>query len=310
MQSNALPSKMGTRIVIGVGDGASGGEDASERIVLVVADPQQAERQRARYSEASNVEIQAVGIGVTDGTGTMHRFSLARVNSLRQPTSLMGLLPGLREESEESVELLSAATLLKRLGNPEGPVHLTINDPGNEQIILSGWEQAGVLERTETVELRAPTESLYAQAVGMSALENWLLARGFQVSRRDAEDPDWPVVWFRQNVEGRLMKQQIAELTAERDAVRAEAQAKLTELTEERDAIRAEAQKKLAELTAERDAARKDAGELALQRERANAWEEKALGFEHRLSRARDDLRRAEGQLEIVKDLLLRGERL
>ena len=310
MQSNTLPSKIRTRIVIGAGDSGVGGDYTSERLVLVVPDLKQAERLRDRHIEAENVKILVAGIGATDGTGTLHRFTLARVNSLRPPTSLTALMPGLRPVSEESVELLSVTTLLKRVGNPDGPIHLTINDPGNEQIILAGWEEVGILDRTESLELHAPRESLYTEAVGMNGLEEWLLARGFQVAERNAEDPDWPVVWFRQDVEGRALKQQLAELTAGRDAARAEADERRTAA----EAEAAAAQKTLAELTAERDAAKKDAdqkkSEAAKQREQANTWEKKALEFEHRLSRARDDLRRAEGQLEIVKDLLLRGERL
>lgn len=109
-------------------------------------------------------------------------------------------------------------------------------------------------------------------------------------------------------------EQAVHFLTQERDGLRKDLEddkLKLNLLKEEYDNFRGESQNKEKELLQQIDALKEEIRCRVSESEKyASGASEKILDLEMRLKRGQENLRRAEGQIELVKDLLLRGETL
>ncbi len=168
---------------------------APARVVLVEPHPATAKALGARFATLPEVSVLPVAVGGADALGdaALHVLSDPAHSSLHRPLPLLGaLLPGLRPAGSTTVEVISAAELFDRLGTLPEPIHVELDAPGSEAVILAGLQHAGILDRIASVDLRCGSEPLYEGAVPASALATWLTEAGFQRLESNADDPDWP----------------------------------------------------------------------------------------------------------------------
>lgn len=323
---------IGLLVHLGAGTGAildSPGAANARDIVLAEADPAQgrrlAERIEAREETLPKVGLIAAAVGAADGTAAFRQFNLQPQSSLREPTDLRTLYPGLRQTGETEVQVIGIPTLLSRLP-PAGdrPDVLVVDVPGEEETVISGLLEAGALERFGTVLLRCGTTAHYDGSATIDALGQKLETAGYRLAGQDDTDPDYPTRLYRPDrlgQENRRLAAALAAAQADMDTVlreaaaRADAQTtKLTALEAEAAALRkqvetAEATARAAEESAKTEAAA-SLKKVEAAETQAASQRQKIAELERKHALARDDLRRAEGQIGIVKDLLLRGDPL
>ncbi len=413
----------GTLILIGARQGDLERHPLAARTILVQPEAGMARvlsREAATWPGAS---LHPVALGCESAAKSLRVMNMGEMNSLRPGTSaLLALLPGLREVSRQEVRMITLADLLDQVGDLPNPVRMSLVAPGDEADILEGLVTTGLLDRLTELTLRCGEVVLHEGGKPRVALEARLIEAGFVLCETDDSDPDWPVLTFRADPNGRALKQareRIAALEAAAGKAQAEAgaqesalteaQAQLAEAKQEAAALKTQLkelgnkadwrQTRIAELEAEATKARQEAeiqlkalrdqarghqsriGELGAEAQEAQAaaeaqakaqeariaeleveavkarqeiaalksqlkeisekadWRHARIGeleaaagktkeeanllrkdvqerqkrqadLEHRLQLAHNDLRRAEGQIDLIKDLLLRGETL
>ena len=269
--------------------------------------------------------------GPEAGEADLISYSLPGLSSLSPPAaSLAALLPGLHETGRQRVTRLVPSDLAQMLSELPEPLTLWIDLPGAEAEILGVLATAGVLERVQRLELRCGVEPFFMGAEGQADIETRLKALDFTLEAVGGEDPDWPDLQFRSDPQARRLRMRDAEL-AEVQATLAARDSALAAAEEAAAAVQQQATTRIAELEAGLAGQRQ--GHEALQAEMAAAGEKIAVlektcqeglvaleaeaarcrdvtarhaEVNHRCQAAREDLRRAEGQMTLLKDLLLR----
>lgn len=276
--------------------------------------------------------------GPVRGSAVLNRYNLPGLAGVHAPTGLRDLYPGLRVTARIDVAQAPLAELLEGIDLSGSKDHQLLLMPGAfGQETLAQLEDGGYLDRFARIFAHLPASPLHAGGLSGADLRNRLIAAGFRVSRIDRDDPDLcPAVFERDPVRAELQK-----ALAERDAARAEIE-KLGARAERRAAEYrqnlAEKEELLSQRTAQaekfRDEAR--AAQAALETARSetrtarDALAEKTTALEARKTdnarlqsalqaaqakasastadptRAREELRRAEGQIALIRDLLLR----
>ena len=292
-------------------------EQGAKRIILLEPAVSAAKSLERRTTGWAGTQVIHAAASSRNGQAELHIWNLARLNSL-VPTcpQMHELYPGLQQRSQQSVRLLSPRSLLAEIGEIEGPVLLIVETPGTERDTLEGWKADGLLEKIDQIELHCTEEVLYEGASTRAELEAWLANEDFVVTVMRRDDPDWPVVHLCADHTARALKRarekiaehletisQQAKALAARDTALKEATGRVEALEKSLTQTKAEAEEKAKTLAA-RDTALKKASERADELEKALAERD------HRLRGARDELRRAEGQLMLITDLLLRESRV
>ena len=316
------------------------------RVVLVEPNPAHAASLSRLATRYPQVEVIEAAIAAHDGEGLLRVFNLARHSSLSGAAGLADLLPGLRQVALVPVATLSPATLLTRLGPLHGTTLMIVDAPGAELTILQGLQQAGGLDCMTSIKLICTEHPQYQGATGRAGLQSWLVTAGFALTGTDLSDPDWPHLTF--CVDQRAL--QIADLTAQAKArdvatqtltaghaakvaaldaaltAARDTNAALTrQMQDETAALTARCGQKVADMTAVIADLRQQLATATARQSTEPPADSRALtvavqtiaqhaqrlkDIEAHQTRARDEFRRAEGQLDVIKDLLLRGERL
>jgi len=214
----------------------------------------EAQRITAFDKALQHEQIDAV-LSTESGDIELRKYSLPELYSLTSETSaLKSLLPGLKATGTISVPAVTGEILASRLKDLREPFTVVIDSPGQEHVILTFLEASGLLQKVDTLYLRAGVEPFFegAHAVEDLAhrLENQALSAG---ELYDDADPDWPVYQFKSDQRTRLvndLRAQLDDLVQARDAA-VKARSKETEslkqdLAKARTAL-AEAQEGLAE---------------------------------------------------------------
>jgi hypothetical protein len=187
----------------------------------------------------------------TPGRGRLYRFAFPDLASLRPPSGLAALYPGLGAPETETVALADPVALVRGLDLDPGGRHLlVIEAAAAAQPVLAALDAAGLLAGFARVVVQEGAEALYEGQVPLAETARWLETRPFRAAAFDRADPDRP--HLRADLDPRA-----GELAALRAAQEA-ALARIAGLEAERDAARAEAAGQAAELAAvqaERDAA-------------------------------------------------------
>lgn len=311
------------------------------RIILVEPNPAHRPALTALAAAHPAVEVTRAAIAAHDGKGVLHVFNLARHSSLRSPGVLTDLLPGLRPVAEVSVPTLSTESFLASLGDLPGKVALFLDAPGSEAEVLHGFAAAGALTKLSAIDLICTEVALYHGATPRAALQTLLEQAGFALTAADLTDPDWPHLSFHLDQQARLitdlttrlhdtsatarlLEDHLALQTAVTEALTLDHADDLRALQQQLDAAKATCtlhdlalagaaardathQQDLADLRHALTAAQTEAAARSefVQRQAARITE-----LEFRQTQAREELRRFEGQMDLIKDLLLRGERL
>lgn len=318
--------------------GAGRGDDLDQylaanpaKILLVEAEPVAAARLAARTAGMPEVKVVAGAVAAVSGKVSLKRFNLPAFNSLREPTGLRTLFPGLRLKREEEVEALAPSELLAGLNlATDGGNWLIVDTPGQEAAIIEAMRDSGDLASFERIDLVCGQEALYGGGVPADELLQLLREEGYEVVACDEEsDPDLPRWTLRRDpvkLENRELRQRLAarqaelvalkkkyddlakkcdELTKARDEqakLASERQARIEELTKARDDLA----KKRDELTKARDEQAKLAESRQKQIKELEARLASLAELEERQALLVEEMTRAEGQIDLIKDILLR----
>ena len=221
-----------------------------------------------------------------DDTVTLRRFTLPGLSSLRAPTHLQRLYPGLKELPSQNVTRYDPVSLVRDLSLNDAACHiLVIEACGAAMELLAALAGADLLAQFDRVVVQEGLEPLYDGSTSLDEIQFWLGQRRFTGVLRDTSDPDCPHL--------RADHDRTAERLEVLEHARAEAE---LQLAAARTEIAALASARDAAIT-ERDAARENAAETS-----------KKDSF--RLAMLRDEMLRSEGQITLIRDLLLRGQNL
>ena len=265
-----LPRPIARIVHIGAGDGGDLStylEAGAAAVLLVEAEEEAANRLRGLASRHANVQMRHAAVSGDTRPRPFHRLSFDDLSSLRPPEGMGVMFPGLQILSQDEVTPVDPSALL-RTPEPdaEGSRLLVLETPGESAGILQSLSASRLLARFDTICLREPREPLYKGAEPLERIREQLEEMGFSVALEGApEDPDRP--WL-------VARRQSGAPELE------EAQGRLTEATRQIKAL----ETKVADL-------------------------EKALGAaedtEQRIRDSRDEMMKAEGQIRLLRDLLL-----
>lgn len=275
---------------IGAGDGSdmTAYLQAEPRAVLLAeANPEAVARLETLAAEHSGVTVVEAAVSADPEKRPFHHTNFPELDSFRAPTGLTELFPGLRVLSQAPVAPTDPAQLIGRLElDGDGSNLLVLETPGESLGILETLAAAGLLVRFDAIRLREGRVQLYDGAATAGEIRDYLAGLGFAATVESTpEDPERPYLDAR-------LDRALVTLKQEREALAtalAEAEAE-TQKSAERNAT----------LQQEAETLRKQLGEAQTRVEK----------LEQRQSASLRDLRRAEGQVDLIKDIFLRGEGL
>lgn len=157
-------------------------EDAWHHVIEVLPD---AHQRTATFAEHA-------------GEQPYYRYSLPEFNSTRLATGLLSLYPGLVMEDDTPARLEPLKSLVNEI--TEQPVGtLVVEQPELVQPLLEGLEKTKALACLQHLWLRTGQESLYEDTPREAELLDWCEQRGFELSQRLTDDPDFPLLQLRRN---------------------------------------------------------------------------------------------------------------
>lgn len=186
---------------IGAGNGDDLGawlaRDLSD-IILIEPNPECRKPLAEAAGRDPRVDIVEAAIAPADGEAPLHVFNMAAQSSLRRPTGLSALFPGLREVGTPTVETLSVDRLLDRAGLPDGNAAAMVLDaPGLEYDILVRLAELGALTRFREISLHGTRTACFEGGRPIGASRGLLEAEGFVLADKIGNDPDFPVLLMR-----------------------------------------------------------------------------------------------------------------
>ena len=228
-----------------------------DRIILVEPDPVRVAVVRRQTRHESSVEVRQLAITSKSGVAQLRRYNFADLNSLRRPTGICTLFPGLRQVQMVDVACSTIGELLAQLELKSSVANrLIIDTPGEEHVILRGLIDADQLHLFDSLILNCSRQPAYFEAEPAQYLLRDLDDQGYQLLDCDTTiDPERPCWTFQRDdarIENKWLREQALAQNLEIEAAKAQAaeQAKLAEQrTKEIDAAKAQAaeQAKLAE---------------------------------------------------------------
>lgn len=266
--------------IVHVGAGSGGDlpaylETGAAEILMIEADADAAAELAARAATLAHVRTMRAALSADPAPRPFYRMNFPDLNSLSAPTALLELFPGLKIVSKNPAAPADPRTALAPPDTPEGEgsALLVLETPGEALGILNALTDAGRLRGFDAIALSDGREPLYEGAAPLAEIEAALEAAGYDTRPEDApEEPErpWLAAW------------RAPEKPAEAETA-----------TPAEDIAAAE----LAAAEAAREAALSARAEAEAARAAA----------EDRLHRLRDEMLKAEGQIALIRELLLPG---
>jgi uncharacterized coiled-coil protein SlyX len=227
-----------------------------------------------------------------------HAAGARRIILAEPKPGLAALYPGLRQERLQEVGVLSPQSLLRGLEPPEHPLLLVIEAPGGEMALLETWKAAGLLEQADQIELRCGEEVFHAGATAHAGIEAWLAEESFALTRRDMDDPDWPVLHLQIDRTARARAKALAGVEARITDLEQVVAAQARALAEAQATIRS-GTATVRELGGEVESltARNTALDKALSEAKAATLAEAGAGLREQLARLKEEVER--GQFDL-----------
>lgn len=316
-------------------------ERQPKRLVLVEADPKLADALQMRINGKPHVQVHCMAVSGRPGPATFHRYNLPDAGSLHIATGLFDLFPGLKAVEQIPVEAVSPTVLLKGLElRPAQSNKLVIDLPGEEMSVLRALQDDRLLSLFGHLLLHCGRAPLYEGSESAAVILEWLREQGFDlISEDSSRDPERPCWELRRNAAHlRIMdleqqaiklqeqltraKEEASVLASERQTLLDQAnksKAEQVKLAEERrvqieqltrakdEAARhaEELQKNLLRISRTRDEQAQLAGERQAQ---INKLEAILRDMEARQGVMVEEMVKAEGQIDLIKDVLLREQ--
>ena len=254
---------------------------APARMVLVEPESVSAAVLRGATAALDHVEVLQVAVSGSKGLACLNVFNLADLNSLRTPTGLLRLYPGLRQLRQPQVQTLPLGDLLAPLALRADQANLLVIDaPGEELRIVEDLIDLQTLHSFKNLVLHCGLQELYEGAASAEQVLERLESQGYEILEQggegDAGRPRWHLGRNDLGLENHYLIKQKRE--QEPPIQHLEKQA-ASQLASREEALQ-EAMQEIKRLQA-----------------RARAWEDDKARLEREIARA-------EGQLDLIKALL------
>mgnify|MGYP006284489333 CR=1 FL=1 len=260
-----------------------------ERIVLVEAHPGWADRLRRQTADHPNVEVAAQAVASPNNAPNLKVLNLKALSSLRSPTGLYDLFPGLRITEEIEVDRVPPETFLQGQGLEPGQGNwLIVDAPGEEEAILQALEQSDHFPAFSRIDLHCGRTPLYESNSHSEELLQRFAELGYETAECVEEtDPDRPRWTLRYNT----LKAENLELKA-----------RLREQSDKAEAFQAQ----VAEVAGERDEQAKLAEERRQEKEKLAS---EVADRDRRLHLTNEEIAKSEAQIDLLKELLVHESR-
>ncbi len=220
-----ITAPVGHILHIGAGTGSDIPDylDASPAAVtLIEPDPGALPKVQQAAQGHDNFQVIEAAISPDPKAGPLHRFTFGDLNSLRAPTGLRDLFPGLEELDSEPVTLRDPVVLVEGLDlDPDRAHVLVIEAPGEALAIVQALDTAGLLARFTAVRVQEGQEPLYEGAGTLPQVQAVLTAAGFSLDAPiDDTDPERPILSVmidRVALRQQALEGDLEQLRAERD---------------------------------------------------------------------------------------------
>ncbi len=233
----------------------------------------------------------------------LYEYSLSEFNSLTPISGLKKLYPGLVEKQHRTVETRTLEAALKAHKLNGAPIaQLIIEQPESAQALLQALEAKGLLHSLTKLWVRTSPESLYTGMPKQSELIATCEQLGFEIVNTQADDPDFVLVKLKRNPlysEYKKLQEKVAQLgqrEKEQTAANEKAQAEIVQLKQEKE-----------KLTKQQETLRE---QLREQRQSNQTLDAEMQETQARQNKLAIELERAEAQLDLIKDLLLKDKLL
>lgn len=257
------------------------------RIVLVEPNPHHTHHLTAHARGDERIHVFQQAVGDPDASPRFRRFNIPALSSLREPTGLLELFPGLHTEREFDVEVIEPRAFIQSLElAPDRKHWLIIDTPGEEEYVVTALRAGDQLEQFDQIVLYCGVDALYQGSESAAEILGQLNGAGYDIAQRDASDPDFAYWVLKRNtlrLENQALRQQVTELERQAD-----------DLNAARDACAQEAES----MRRERDA-------LASGEKNVDTLRQQLADRDERLQLANDEVAKAEGQIALISDLLL-----
>ena len=243
----------------------------------------------------------------------LHEYSLSEFNSLAPVSGLKKLYPGLVEKQHRTVETHTLEAALKAHKLHAAPIaQLIIEQAESAQVLLQALEAKGQLHSLTKLWVRTSPESLYTGMPTQSELIAGIEKLGFEMVRTQADDPDFVLVEFKRNPLFSQYKQlqdkaaKLEQQQKEQVAANEKDQAEIAQLKKtQAEAIQLKQERE--KLTKQHESLR---AQLRTEQQRNQTLENEMQATLARQNKLAIELERAEAQLDLIKDLLLKDKLL
>ena len=190
--------------VVHIGAGAGGcvpawREAGAKSITLIEGDPEIAEQLKAQIGAHDGVSVVQAVVSGDIRARAFWRMNFSGLNSLRPPTGLKELFPGLKTLSKEQVQPVDPARLIAPLDLSDGGCNLlVIEAPGEALGILKALAAADLLLQFDMIHLTEARAPLYNKAPPAADILTYLVEAGFRARFEDDPlDPEQPCLTAR-----------------------------------------------------------------------------------------------------------------
>ena len=263
------------------------------QIILIEPEPETARQLQDRLCDEEIVQIFEKAVCCSDSPNELYLYNVRGFSSLREPTGLKKLFPGLRKTGQLYPDTWSVWHMCEELDIKENGCNwLIVDAPGEEQDILEGLRDEGLLERFEWVSFCAGLSPLYQGNRPAEEILAILEEQGYEtISREDEGEPErpkWTLYRDELKVRNTRLEARITELGQEL--------AKLKDVNqEEAEILKAEETEKL---KGERERLLND---VSAERKQNNALKEKIKKLSDEVDRLKLESAKRQGDIERIQ---------
>lgn len=326
---SGLPQQpLGTIVHVGAGSGAVVADYSSlaaRHVVLIEGDPDSAAGLRSAARNLEWAEVIECVVAPEAGEADWHRFDLPRFNGLHVPERLGVHYPRLRELETRTVQTtaFSALAALNEPPRDDAPDVLVLDVPGQDGALLA-TVTSPLLQRFQWIVVRGCAIDDATEGAAGQRIADALEPHCYRPARSRIEpDAAWPLFLFQLDM-ARLRNERLRARVSALEAQARQQQRELAQFAAERDLLAQASVQDKARLRAGRDEQTDLARQLAQQVEALQSQIDERdrriaelvaqcerLAADQRDVAARqvlvqEELARAEGQLDMLKALLLR----
>lgn len=170
-------------------------EAGPDNIILTEPNPEAITELTIKIQGHENVELIPAAISGTAGRAQLQVLNFADLSSLRWPTGLIDLLPGVRVDSKPTVDTLTFESLCEQLPEtPEGKSNwLIIEASGEELVIAKALIESDNTKLFQNIMIRCGKTAWFEGGSAAPEVLHVLREGGYQLEDSWlGEDPDWP----------------------------------------------------------------------------------------------------------------------